>query len=206
MIETSKIPRRERERMRHRAEILEAARKVLADKGLNGVTVEQVAREADFAVGSIYRHFSSKEQLLDELLMDLAEPFFEELDALHAQGMPFEAHLEAVIRLIYQRKVECTPFLMALLAAPGAFPDPGSPTGRQLLEMGHRVVAALDRVLAQGQREGVVVDGDRTPLVIALTGGIDGVVRWSLFSGVPLAGDACELITQTFLNGARRRS
>lgn len=204
MSESSKLPRRERERLRHRAEILEAARKVMADRGLDGVTVEHVAREADFAVGSIYRHFASKEQLIDELLVDLAEPFFEELDQLGAQGLSFEQHLEAVIGLMHERQIETQPFLLALLAAPGAFPMPGSAAGRQLHEIGERSLAALDRLLEQGQREGVLPEGDRALQVIALSGAIHSLSKWTMFSGKPAQENASARLAQLFLNGARR--
>lgn len=201
-----KVPRRERERARHRQEILDAARKVLADRGLEGVTVEQVAREADFAVGSIYRHFSSKEQLIEELLVDLAEPTFEEIEQLGAQGLSFEARLEALIALMLQRQVESEPFLLALLGAPGAFPAPNSPAGRQLHEIGQRYVAALDELLALGQTEGVIAEGDRLPYVIALGGLIESTVRWTMITRQAPTEDSPRRVVHIFLDGARKRS
>lgn len=205
MSEPSKLPRRERERLRHRQEILDAARKVLADRGLDGVTVEHVAREAEFAVGSIYRHFSSKEQLIEELLLDLAEPVFEELESLGQRGLPFEARLDALVRLLHQRQMETEPFLMALISAPGAFPSPSSAAGRQMHEIGLRYMAALDELLAQGQAEGVLAEGDRTLLVVALAGLIGSLSKWSLYSGQPLQEDGPARLVSVFLDGARRR-
>ena len=205
MSDPAKLPRRERERLRHRQEILDAARKVLASRGLDGVTLEQIAREAEFAVGSIYRHFSSKEQLIEELLVDLTEPFFEELAELGQQGLGFEARLDAFVDLVLTRHIESEPFLMALLAAPGAFPAPGSAAGRQLHEIGLRYISALDALLAQGQSDGVIAEGDRTPTVIALGGLIDSLVRWRMFSGQPLDADGTRRVLAVFLDGARRR-
>ena len=200
-----RLPRRERERLRHRQEILDAARKVLANRGLDGVTVEQVAREADFAIGSIYRYFSSKEQLIEELFSDLAEPLFEELDAIRDQGLDFEARLIAVVRLIHLRQVESEPFLKALLAAPGAFPAPDSPANKQMMELGLRFMAAFDDLLAQGQIEGVIAQGDRVPFIIALHGLIDGLSRFIMFSGQQLSADGPARLVEIFLDGARLR-
>jgi TetR/AcrR family transcriptional regulator len=70
----TELSRRERERLRHRDEILQAARLIVAKKGIDGLTIEEIARKAEFAVGSIYRYFASKEDLLDVLLVELARP------------------------------------------------------------------------------------------------------------------------------------
>lgn len=69
--------RRERERLRHRGEILEAAERVFVRKGSHGATVEEIAQEAEFAVGTIYNFFASKEVLYSEVILRIAENFFE---------------------------------------------------------------------------------------------------------------------------------
>jgi AcrR family transcriptional regulator len=86
----SRPTRRERERDRHREEILDAALRVLSARGIDGLTIEGVAREAEFAVGSIYRHFSSKEEMVESLFVHLTQPLFSEVEALAAASDPFE--------------------------------------------------------------------------------------------------------------------
>lgn len=62
-----KIPvrpsRKEREKERRRAEILEAAERVFARAGFNSATMNDIAREAEFGVGTLYSFFPSKEEL-----------------------------------------------------------------------------------------------------------------------------------------------
>jgi TetR/AcrR family transcriptional regulator len=48
--------------------LLAAAGEVFADRPLEGVTVEELARSAGVAVTSIYNHFGSKEGLFAELV------------------------------------------------------------------------------------------------------------------------------------------
>ncbi|MDX9979132.1 MAG: TetR/AcrR family transcriptional regulator [Lentisphaeria bacterium] len=69
--------RRERERLRHRREIVEAAERVFVRKGSQGATVEEIAQEAEFAVGTIYNFFASKDVLYTEVILRIAENFFE---------------------------------------------------------------------------------------------------------------------------------
>jgi len=60
--------RRQRERERRRAEILEAAQEVFVRHGLAAATMDQVAAAANLSKGTLYLYFRSK----DELFMGLA--------------------------------------------------------------------------------------------------------------------------------------
>lgn len=64
-----KLPRKEREAERHKNEILVAAEKVFAEKGYVSVSMEDVAQSAEFAVGTLYKFFRSKEELYSEIIM-----------------------------------------------------------------------------------------------------------------------------------------
>ena len=62
--------RRDAERNRQR--ILEAARVVFAERGLSG-SHDDIAREAGVGVGTVYRRFPDKEQLIDALFEERIE-------------------------------------------------------------------------------------------------------------------------------------
>ena len=63
-----KLSRRERDRLRHKDEILTAALRLFSEKGYHNVSVQEVAEAAEFSVGTLYNLFESKEALLDELM------------------------------------------------------------------------------------------------------------------------------------------
>ncbi|MCK5270927.1 MAG: TetR/AcrR family transcriptional regulator [Sedimentisphaerales bacterium] len=67
---TNTISRREREKLRHRGEILDAAEAVFAEKGFHRTTVDDIAARSEFAVGTIYNFFSSKDELYRILIED----------------------------------------------------------------------------------------------------------------------------------------
>ena len=54
---------------RNHGVILEAARKVFAERGL-AVPIDEVARQAGVGAGTIYRHFPSKEALYEAVLVE----------------------------------------------------------------------------------------------------------------------------------------
>ena len=59
--------RKIREKQARKKEILAAARKLLLEKGINGTSVNQIAKQAELGVGTIYFYYRSKEELFVEL-------------------------------------------------------------------------------------------------------------------------------------------
>ncbi len=56
--------RRARERKKRREEILNAAEKVFARKGITSTTIDDIATEAELGKGTLYNYFPSKEAIL----------------------------------------------------------------------------------------------------------------------------------------------
>lgn len=65
----------ERRRLRVRASILDAAERVFAAEGSEGLSIRRLAEEIDYSPAAIYKYFGSKDELIDEL----KEAFFSEL-------------------------------------------------------------------------------------------------------------------------------
>jgi AcrR family transcriptional regulator len=63
-----------------RARILAAAVEQCAEIGLRRVTMEDVARRAGLGRATLYRHFPSKDALVQAVILGEAEAFFEALD------------------------------------------------------------------------------------------------------------------------------
>jgi AcrR family transcriptional regulator len=59
--------RRERERLKVRGKILDAARKLFVQQGYDAVTMRKIAKRIEYSATAIYIHFKDKESLLREL-------------------------------------------------------------------------------------------------------------------------------------------
>ncbi len=94
--------RREREREAKRREILQAAKDVFSRGGYHEATLDEIARHAELAKGTIYNYFSSKEDLFEGLLASLMDGM--EALALQALETPggirekFTAYARALLR------------------------------------------------------------------------------------------------------------
>lgn len=56
-----------------RAEILAAAARLMASSGFTGVRLEDIGAAVGISGPAMYRHFSSKSDLLDQMLVDISE-------------------------------------------------------------------------------------------------------------------------------------
>jgi len=72
---------RKESQARTRSQLMEAAGKVFADRGLERATVDQVAGEAGYTKGAFYANFKSKEELF---LVMLDEKYAAELEQLES--------------------------------------------------------------------------------------------------------------------------
>lgn len=73
------LNRKERERERHRREIILAAVHLFARKGFNNTKLEDVATLAEFGKGTIYNHFENKNDLLLSSLKYVIDDAYEYL-------------------------------------------------------------------------------------------------------------------------------
>ncbi|MBI9085837.1 MAG: TetR/AcrR family transcriptional regulator [Desulfobacterales bacterium] len=85
-IKTTDLSRKEREFFQQRTEVLEAALALFAQKGFHRVTMQQIARRAEFSVGKLYKFFANKSELYDCLLEQTAEAFERRLTSALALG------------------------------------------------------------------------------------------------------------------------
>jgi AcrR family transcriptional regulator len=69
------LSRREREKLRQRQEIMDAALGLFCEKGYHNVSMHEIAKEAEFAIGTLYKFFRGKESLYEALMLDLSDKF-----------------------------------------------------------------------------------------------------------------------------------
>lgn len=66
------------------------------------VTIEAIAARAEYAKGTVYRHFASKDDLYARLAADWNAETYRQLEALDGDG-PFETVLRQVVGLLWRR-------------------------------------------------------------------------------------------------------
>lgn len=108
--EIHKIPRPQADdspqKQKRRQQLIDAAAKVFAKQGYHGMTMQHLADEASVSVGLAYRYFSSKEEVLATVILDILEDYQRDLPlVMQARRNPvaklaagFEAYCRVVDR------------------------------------------------------------------------------------------------------------
>src|SRR3981189_750452 len=79
-----------RDAERNRQQILLAARAAFAERGLE-VTLDEIAQRAGVGVGTVYRRYSNKDDLIDELYEDIIAVPPDIAAEVHAEAAPWTA-------------------------------------------------------------------------------------------------------------------
>ncbi|MEZ9232814.1 TetR/AcrR family transcriptional regulator [Vibrio amylolyticus] len=73
-----------------RQKILLAAGSVIADVGLQGLSMQRLAKEAGVAAGTIYRYFDDKDHLIEELRLHVAQRIADVVQEDIDEAMPLK--------------------------------------------------------------------------------------------------------------------
>ncbi|GCE29656.1 TetR family transcriptional regulator [Dictyobacter alpinus] len=103
MTSGKKRPQRRADAQRNRPRILEAARTRFAVEGLHA-QVDDIARDAAVAVGTIYHHFGTKEGLLEAVVLDRFRETAEYIHTLLMDGDAWSG-IERVLRYLAERQL-----------------------------------------------------------------------------------------------------
>lgn len=71
MTETAQGSRVDRRRLRARQRLIDAARRLIAEKGVAGLRIQEITAAADVALGSFYNHFATKDDLVEAVVSGL---------------------------------------------------------------------------------------------------------------------------------------
>jgi AcrR family transcriptional regulator len=144
---------------RNRERIMTAARAVFADKG-SEAQIDDVAKRAKVGVGTVYRHFPTKEALVDAVVRE----GFEEIAGFAREALDAERAWEGFERLIWrsaERNAEDRGFCEAI-----AMTDRRDLAGECGLD--ELTDALLDRAKAEGTVRADASSGDVALMMCAL--------------------------------------
>ncbi|MDG2779365.1 TetR/AcrR family transcriptional regulator [Vibrio parahaemolyticus] len=134
-----------------RDQILAAAEQLIAESGFQGLSMQKLANEAGVAAGTIYRYFSDKEHLLEEVRLNVAKRIASAVQAGVTDDMPLKeryrtmwlniwnlagSNLNAISNRVQYDSLPCT-------------------TRNKTWELERKMFAQVDRLFNQGKEEGV---------------------------------------------------
>lgn len=109
-------PRSERpEAAEHRQRILDVARALFATRGVEGVSMHQIAQAAGVGQGTLYRRYAHKGELCMDLMRAGSERFWHEMEAYRTQGdIPALERLDQALTCIISLVDEKAPYFCTM--------------------------------------------------------------------------------------------
>ena len=199
---TSKTPRGERKH----EQLLHAAAKVLAARGYAGTTMTEIAEQAGTQAGSVYYHFASREELIEEVLrrgVALSRAHSQAaLDALPAKT-DAGRRLAAAIRAHLRFQVEVSDYARAAARSTKQVP----PDMQERINAKFRAYGKFfDRLIGAAMKSGAIdASVDRSALRMLIIGAANWTTEWYRAEGSSSADEIADLLVRLLFKGVGGR-
>lgn len=179
-----KTLRKEREREWHRQTILAAAETVFAGKGFHGATIEEIAREAGFAAGTLYNFFENKDALYASVILSHHQELTSRFDAIVAAHDSPTATLAAIVNLLLSHFTAHQGFVRIFFeTSPGAGIGMLRTLPKELGRIHAHYTETLTGLFRKGIANGEFSALDPLLLTFCFEGFISALIRYWLIEG-----------------------
>lgn len=186
-----------KDREERREELLDAATRLFAERGVAATAVSDIVRAVGVSQGTFYWYFESKEAVVDAVVERVSDRIVSGVEAIAAASGPSAVEKLLAMRDATMASVRDDRELLEFFHRPGneAFHDHVS------RESVRRVVPAFERVIEQGVAEGdfhILHSDDAARFIAAL---LDVTDPFDAFAEPERLGHHVEAITEFALRG-----
>lgn len=142
------ITRKEKDRLERKALIVQSAERVFLNKNFHNATIDDIARDAELSVGTIYNFFQNKENLFIEVIKKISLELLDGLQRSALKNPNQDLGLEQLIRLRISNFERHKLFLQLFFDKNSpAFPDFGK-LPKEITDSYHQYLESLGDFLA----------------------------------------------------------
>ena len=185
-----------------RTQILDAALVVFARRGLAATKIGDIAAEAGLSHGLVYHYFQSKEDIFTELISIADRSSSSALLQAEQMPLPPVEKLRTIAQLVLQSIWESSESAcMFYVMAQAMLSDNTPPKAKEILTQYGTPFKVLTRIIAQGQTQGVLVQGDAAQMATVFWATIQGLATFRLVQKEMAAPPDIELLMRLFKDG-----
>jgi AcrR family transcriptional regulator len=186
--------RRRRRKAETRQRLLDAAGRLFAERGFEATRPQDIAREADLAVGTFYVHFSDRREAFRAFTAQAADELMELARTRAREGAGFEEWLTAYLSTLLDYADRKPGVVRAAFADEGVIAAAADDAGEESVGEGSlrdRLARGLARGLEAGMERGAF-HADYDPLLVSY--GMVGLIQQSLTHGAQRSIDRAAVI------------
>jgi TetR/AcrR family transcriptional regulator len=205
-METKRIGRKKREYLAHRKEILSAAQRVFAAKGFFPSTMSDIAREAEFGIGTLYNYFKSKEELFFTLIDNKMEEINRLVKTELSQKTLAVERIEKVLKGLFEYIEGNRDFFRIYISEQNRFGwTVKDDLGKVIYTKMITYINILAKVMRQGINEGEFKSMDPMDMAHSLLGIVNSlVIEWLISREYYPLISKLETVLEIFLGGVQR--
>jgi len=165
-------------------EILAAARRLMGDKGVDALTMDEIAQAAGVAKGTIYLYFQSKDELIQAMLSQVGEALAREVEAVMAKALSSPEKLR-LLATLFLHNVEKERVLFPLYLRELVRYKTGRETclTPKLKELENRIMGQLTSLFAEGMAEARFIQAEPRLLAFLFKGLMRAVGYFQMTEG-----------------------
>ncbi|MDQ1240126.1 MAG: TetR/AcrR family transcriptional regulator [Thermodesulfobacteriota bacterium] len=162
------LSRRERLNLQQRDEILETALGLFSEKSYPNVSMQDIAKDAEFGMGTLYKFFNSKEDLYKALIVQMSQKWHHKvLQAVERERDPMRA-IEKCISVHRELFFQNLPFVRLFYNSAHIHVGPVSEP--DLHDYRNEYLKKLASIFERGIKAKIFRDGDPYHMALALYG------------------------------------
>lgn len=132
--------------------ILSAARRMLVKRGFQDIVLDDIAREAGVAKGTLFLHYKSKDELFTAVFADLVDGLGLELETLPKTGIEGKDLLLATARVVLTHFDHSRDFMAQ--AGTGRFPGCGDKSCGKLMDKFRANQERMSAIIRRAAKDG----------------------------------------------------
>lgn len=201
-----KASRKEREYQVRREEILRAAEKIFAQNGFYNSTVAEIAKESEFAIGTLYQFFTNKEELYYTMMIEKFDLLYETIQAKVSDNNTCLEKLSCLVEEVLSFIEQHVDFFKIFTWELNVLNSPmNNQLKDQLIEKHFTYIQLISDVIKAGFKEGVLRQGNAEDLSTALVGMMNIFsFNWIYNRQQESLTSKVHMIVNLFLDGAKR--
>lgn len=202
--------RRSREKDQRKRQILAAARRLLLEKGLNGVSVNQIAQAAELGVGTLYFYYPGKEAIFAGLQVEGLERLLRRIRKACADGTA-EQRLQAAACAYWsfsETHREYYDIISYFLSIPETVFAPQIKA--RIDRCGRRILDVIAAVIDEGRVEGLFGPTDSFCAAVMFWAVLHGLMQFQKLEATVLEGTGTrqmiDFAVNHFIDGLKEKA
>lgn len=176
----------EKIRNKRHEEISNAALKIFASKGFASTKISDITSSANLSHGLFYHYFNSKKDLYMSIIMNVLDLFIETVEEAESkEGTPWE-QIAWLTTKTYSAPLEEGLAHHTLVNQAFQSDSVSGEQKKKMIQKYNMAISGISRIITEGQRKGLFIDGDPTELAIYYQSLNHGLTLWNAKGFYPI--------------------